>query len=360
MGAVRVAYTLEQCWHRVPGGTAVAAIEVARALPSVRPDVELIGVSGRHGSDSAVTFDITIDVASLPLSGPLLYEASLRLRRPLVERATGPIDLVHATTIIPFATRHPVVTTVHDLAFLRHPGFFTRRGLSVFRRSLRAVRRRSRLVLCSSQTTWNDCAEAGIAPERLRLVPLGVRPSTVTDEAVDLVRQRLALPGEYLLFVGTIEPRKNLAGLIDALAARPDLPPLVVAGASGWGDSGLGERANVRLLGHVADHLLGGLYRGAACLVYPSLWEGFGFPVLEAMSHGTPVVTSIGTSTEEVAGGAAVLIDPRDGESITAGIDRALGERGVLARAGRARAAEMTWDKTARATAAVYDEVCSS
>jgi hypothetical protein len=87
MEGVRVAYTLEQCWHRVPGGTAVSAIEVARAMPIVRPDVELLGVSGRHGEDSEVTFDISIDVAGLPISGPLLYESSLRLRQPRVERS---------------------------------------------------------------------------------------------------------------------------------------------------------------------------------------------------------------------------------------------------------------------------------
>jgi glycosyltransferase involved in cell wall biosynthesis len=360
MGVVRVAYTLEQCWHRVPGGTAVAAIEVARALSAARPDVELIGVSGRHEADSPVTFDITIDVASLAASGPLLYEASLRFGRPRVERVTGPIDLVHATTIVPFGTTRPLVTTIHDLAFLRHPEFFTRRGRSVFRRSLRTVRRRSRMVLCSSQATWDDCAEAGIPTERLRLVHLGVRAATADDADVRRVRERYGLPTEYLLFVGTLEPRKNLAALTAALATRTDLPPLVVAGASGWGDSGVADRDEVRLLGHVPDHLLGGLYRGAACLVYPSLWEGFGFPVLEAMAHGTPVVTSSGTSTEEVAGGAAVLVDPRDGDSILAGIERALDERDELVPAGLARAAEMTWERAALATAAVYDEVLAS
>ena len=103
MEGVRVAYTLEQCWHRVPGGTAVSAIEVARAMPMVRADVELLGVSGKHGEDSAVTFDISIDVAGLPVSGPLLYEASLRLRQPRVERVLSDIDLLHNTSIIHLA-----------------------------------------------------------------------------------------------------------------------------------------------------------------------------------------------------------------------------------------------------------------
>jgi len=157
MEGVRVAYTLEQCWHRVPGGTAVSAIEVARAMPMVRADVELLGVSGKHGEDSAVTFDISIDVAGLPVSGPLLYEASLRLRQPRVERVLSDIDLLHNTSIIPFATSGKMVSTVHDLAFLHHPDFFTRRGNAVFARSLKVLKKRADMLLCSSTATVNDC-----------------------------------------------------------------------------------------------------------------------------------------------------------------------------------------------------------
>lgn len=358
MGRVRVAYTLEQCWHRVPGGTAVAAIEVARAMPDVRPDVQLLGVSGRHGDDPAIDLDLSIDVAGLPGRGALLYESVLRLRRPRVERAWPDCDAVHCTTIIPFATSRPMVATVHDLAFLRHPGFFTRRGNDVFRRSFSAVRRRAALVLCSSSATLADCAEAGIPSSRLRLVPLGVRAVAVPDGGIEEARRRLGLPREYLLFVGTVEPRKNLARLVDALSRRADLPPLVVAGAQGWGDARPGSAGStVRWLGHVDERLLPALYRGASAFVYPSLWEGFGLPVLEAMSQGTPVVTSAGVSTEEVAGGAAVLVDPVDDGSIIDGVDRALRDAVALRGLGLARAAEMTWQRAAALTAAAYDEV---
>lgn len=357
MGRVRVAYTLEQCWHRVPGGTAVAAIEVARAMPDVRPDVQLLGVSGRHGDDPAVDLDLSIDVAGLPGRGALLYESMLRLRQPRVERAWPGCDAVHCTTIIPFATSRPMVATVHDLAFLRHPGFFTRRGNDVFRRSLAAVRRRAALVLCSSSATLADCADAGIPSSRLRLVPLGVRPASVADGGVEQARARLGLPSEYLLFVGTVEPRKNLGRLVAALARRPDLPPLVVAGARGWGEGQPAIGAAVQWLGHVEDALLPALYRGASAFVYPSLWEGFGLPVLEAMAQGAPVVTSAGVSTEEVAGGAAVLVDPTDEASILDGIDRALRDAASLRARGLARAAAMTWQRAASLTAAAYDEV---
>ena len=127
MEGMRVAYTLEQCWHRVPGGTAVAALEVARALPEVRPDVTLLGVSGTHHEDPSVNFDVSMDVAGLSLRAPWLYEASLRFNRPRVESVWPDADLVHCTTLIPLATKRPMVATVHDvlvtfalLAFFRY------------------------------------------------------------------------------------------------------------------------------------------------------------------------------------------------------------------------------------------------
>jgi glycosyltransferase involved in cell wall biosynthesis len=229
----------------------------------------------------------------------------------------------------------------------------------VFRRSLAAVRRRAALVLCSSSATLADCAEAGIPLSRLRLVPLGVRATTIPDDGVEQARVRLGLPSEYLLFVGTVEPRKNLGRLVAALARRPDLPPLVVAGAQGWGDGqpAVSTGGTVQWLGHVDDLLLPALYCGASAFVYPSLWEGFGLPVLEAMAQGTPVVTSAGVSTEEVAGGAAVLVDPTDEASILDGIDRALRDAASLRVLGLARAAEMTWQRAAALTATAYDEV---
>jgi glycosyltransferase involved in cell wall biosynthesis len=357
MEGVRVAYTLEQCWHRVPGGTAVSALEVARAMTHVRRDIELVGVSGKHFEDPQLNFDLSIDVVGLRVSGALLYEMSLRLNQPKVERSMTEVDLVHCTTIIPFATNKKMVATVHDLAFLHHPEFFTRRGNDVFRRSLKILKKRADVLLCSSQATVNDCLNEGFEPDRVRHVSLGVRSVLATQDDIDLVRKKYSLPTEYLLFVGTLEPRKNLARLVGALRGRSDLPPLVIAGADGWGDIDVPHSANVQFIGHVDDQHLGAVYAGASVLCYPSLWEGFGLPILEAMAQGTPVVTSIGTSTQEVAGGAAVLVDPLSEESIRNGIDEALRDADVLRQRGRVCAAQATWDKTALATARIYDEV---
>jgi glycosyltransferase involved in cell wall biosynthesis len=357
MEVVRVAYTLEQCWHRVPGGTATAALEVARAMPHVRRDVQLLGVSGRHTDDPAVDFDVSMDVAGLPVAGPLLYETSLRLRWPRVESVWPEAQVVHCTTIIPFATRRKLVATIHDVAFLHHPEFFTRRGNAVFRRSLSALRKRADMVLCSSQATLDDCLEVGFSADRLRLVPLGVRHVAVDDAAVERVRRDMSLPSEFLLFVGTLEPRKNLARLVRAHAARADLPPLVIVGADGWGDLQVVPSERVRFVGHVDDISLHALYKAAAVLVYPSIREGFGLPVLEAMVQSTPVVTSATTSTAEVAGGAAVLVDPLDEDSIADGIACALADADRYVALGRERVHVMTWERAAALTASAYDEV---
>ena len=357
MEGVRVAYTLEQCWHRVPGGTAVSALEVARAMTHVRRDIELVGVSGKHLEDPELNFDLSIDVVGLRVSGALLYEMSLRLNQPKVERSMADIDLVHSTTIIPFATSKKMVATVHDLAFLHHPEFFTRRGNDVFRRSLKILKKRADVLLCSSQATVDDCLSEGFAADRVRHVALGVRSVQASQNDIDHVRKKYSLPSQYLLFVGTLEPRKNLARLVGALRGRSDLPPLVIAGADGWGDIEIPHSANVQFIGYVEDQYLGALYAGASVMCYPSLWEGFGLPILEAMAQGTPVVTSIGTSTQEVASGAAVLVDPLSEESIGNGIDEALRDADILGQRGRERAAQATWDKTAMATARIYDEV---
>jgi glycosyltransferase involved in cell wall biosynthesis len=355
---VRVAYTLEQCWHRVPGGTGVAALRVAQAM-AAHPEVELVGVAGRHPHPPADPWAPPIPVRHLPLAAPWLYETWLRGGWPKVERATGPVDVAHATTLIPCPADAPVVVTLHDLAFLHEPEHFTRHGVRVFQRSLAAIRRHAQLVLCCSHATMDDAAAAGIPADRLRFVPLGVDVDRVDRAAVRAVRATYSLPDEFVLFVGTVEPRKNLRGLVDALALMPDAPPLVVVGADGWGDTGVVASATVRFLGFVPSAHLGALYAAASVFAYPSLREGYGLPVLEAMAQGTPVVTSSGTATEETAGGAAVLVDPRQPADIARGISDALAGPEQWSSAGLARAASLTWATTAEMTVAAYREVVS-
>jgi glycosyltransferase involved in cell wall biosynthesis len=356
---VRVAYTLEQCWHDVPGGTAVAALRIAEHL--IRdPSVELVGVAGRHRRPPPDPWRPPFPVTALPLARPWLYESWLRFRWPPVERATGPVDVCHATALVPAPTQAPLVVTVHDLAFLRTPESFTRHGVRVMRRSLERIERHADIVVCPSQASMADLEGAGIGADRLRLVPLGVDSAAASPAEVDRVRARHDLPPRFVLFVGTIEPRKNLERLALAVARLDEPIPLVIAGADGWGGAaGAVASASVdaRFLGFVGDGELSGLYAAATVFAYPSLWEGFGLPVAEAMAQGTPVITSRDTSTAEVAGGAAVLVDPLDVDDIARGLTAALGDHDRLQVAGLARAAELTWEAAAAATRAVYAEV---
>lgn len=359
----RVAFVLEQCWHRIPGGTAVAAIELARALGD-NTDVELVGVAAFHRRPAPPPYTAPIPIRHLPLPRLAMYEAWHRLRAPRVQRTTGRVDIVHATSIAIPPKSAPLVVTMHDLAFLHEPSHFTRRGLSFFRRGLALAKRDADLLLCVSRATRHDCIDAGFDPDRLLTVPLGIDMAPAEPDDVERVANKYGLRRPYVMWSGTIEPRKNLRGVIQAFRSLPSDLDLVLVGPEGWNEN-VGElvgsaRERVRILGFVPRADLAPLYSGAAAFCWPSLLEGFGFPVLEAMTQGTPVVTSKGTSTEELAAGAAVLVDPRDPEGIAAGLRSVLEDAALAAKlrdAGLKRAAEYTWARTARLTADAYARV---
>ena len=353
---MRIAYTLEQCWHRVPGGTGIAAIETGRELAHI-DGVEMVGVAGRHKRPPTAGFAPPMPVASLPLGGPLLYEAWLRLKWPKAESVVEGADLVHATTIITPATSLPLVSTIHDLAFIRHPEFFTDHGNKVFNKSMNILRDSAAMLLCSSLATIEDCKTAGFETSRLRHVPLGVSVHDVSDADVARIRTTYSLPSEFVLFVGTLEPRKNLTRLVEALSSMSDAPPLIVVGMEGWGDAAVTTSHDVRFTGFVPSADLPALYKACSVFAYPSILEGYGLPVLEAMAQGAPVVTSRGTSTEEVAGGAAVLVDPLEVESIAHGIVTALGDAQALRDGGKAHAQSCSWKRTAELTVQAYRDV---
>lgn len=365
---MRVAVPLEQCWHEVPGGTAGTALELTAALHG-REDVEIIGVAARHRSAPPAEWRPAVPVVHLPLPRRVLYETWHGLRRPPVESATGPVDLCHAVGGAVPGSGAPLVFTVHDLAFVHHPELFTAQGRRFFRRALRLVRDEAAQVQVPSRSTLEDCAAAGIERSRLRLVPWGVTVGAVTPESVETARRRFGLRSRYVVFVGTLEPRKNLRGLLTAwqLLDRADLE-LVVIGPAGWGDAGPGtgtDRStlpeNVTMTGFVDGSTRDALVAGAVVSCYPSVFEGFGLPVLEAMALGCPVVTSAGTSTEElVAGGAGIAVDPLDPSAIAAALASVIDDEGLrdrLSQAGRARAGSYTWERAAGLALAGYREV---
>lgn len=367
---MRVALTLEALWHRVPGGTARAAVELAGALEA-RDDVTVDGVAAWHFAKPTEPPPATVRIYQHRLARPLLYESWSRWTHPRVRRRRC-VDVVHSTTIVPPPTGGvPLVVSVHDLAFRRFPDRFEGRVVRLLERSWRRVLTRADAVLSPSVATSADLRAAGLDADRLFLVPLGHTPRPVSAETRSAVRQRHRLDGPFVLSVGTVEPRKNLPALLAAFAAlapdRRDLS-LVMAGPAGWGPNvtqlrqSLSPEVRERVIttGFVDDDELAALYCEAAAFCYPSLLEGFGLPVLEAMSYGAPVVTSSGTATEEVAGDAAVMVDPNEPTDIAAGLARVLDDDGLaeaLSAAGRARAATFTWEKTAAATVDVYRQL---
>jgi glycosyltransferase involved in cell wall biosynthesis len=258
------------------------------------------------------------------------------------------VDVLHCSSFRgPLRSSVPLVVTVHDLAVLRHPEAFNRWTRTYSRAFVPRVIRAAQRVIAVSEFTKRELIDLlGVPGERIRVIPNATTEPFGTNGA--------RAEGEFVLAVGTLEPRKNLRRLADA--ARSADVELRVAGARGWGDVRV-RGDGVRFLGFVPDDELARLYRGALCVAYASLYEGFGIPVLEALACGAPVVTSAGTAMAEVADGAAVLVDPRDTDAIAAGLREAIARREELAALGPERARRFTWQASAEATAAVYAEV---
>ena len=297
-----------------------------------RPDLELVRLAFGGGGRAAT---IARDAVWYPLGLP---------RRSRAAR----LELLHCPTFrAPLRSSMPLVVTVHDLAVLRFPEVFNRWTRTYSRLAVPRAVRAAEAVIAVSEFTKNELTELlSIPPDRIRVIPNAADDAFAPDGA--------AAAGEYLLAVGTLEPRKNLPALAEA--ARRSRLELRVVGRRGWGNVEL-DGDGVRWLGEVPDMELAALYRGALCVAYTSLYEGFGLPVLEAMACGTPVVTSAGSAMEEVAGPAAVLVDARDPEAIATGIAQALGRRDELKRLGLERARAFSWARAADETATVYREL---
>lgn len=296
------------------------------------------------------------------------------------EQALGPVaaararlDLLHGpVNALPLAAPCRGVVTIHDLAFLAHPaalGAGRRRYLTAI--TALSARRAAKIIAVSAFTRDEIVARLGVSAAKVAVVHNAVDPSFAPLPAEECARFRAeqGLPERFILCVGTLEPRKNLTGLLDAFArlAPQTAADLVIVGGQGWlyddalaRVATLGLAGRVRFAGFVPDEELPRWYNAARVFVYPSLYEGFGLPPLEALACGVPTVTSAGTAMAEVVGDAALLADPRDPEALAAALGRALDDtilRAALREAGPRRAGSFTWARAAAATRAVYDEV---
>jgi glycosyltransferase involved in cell wall biosynthesis len=341
-------------------------------LPAAAPDLRLL----------AFTPDVDLDAAPrLQQRRSTRWDTQRPLRRILWEQAALPLlarqaqlDLLHgAVNINPALSPCPTVVTVHDLSFMRTPQAFPpmqRAYLhSQVRRSVAAARR----VIAVSQATKQDVVDLFGAPaDRIDVVYNGVDASFCPAPAgeVEAFRRGAGLPERFILHLGTLEPRKNLPRLVQAFAqvrahdAGQPAVKLVLAGGRGWDYDAIfaevarqGLEQEVLFPGYVSDEDLAWWYRAAAVFVYPSLLEGFGLPVLEAMACGAPTVTSNLSSLPEVAGDAALLVDPMSVDALAGALLRLLADADLareLRTRGLAQAARFPWSRTAQETAAVY------
>ncbi len=304
------------------------------------------------------------------------YSLQEQLVIPLAAARAG-VGVLHVPHyVIPLLYPGRLVVTVHDIIHVLFPEFLPSRfGLPYARTMIRWAVRRARWVIAASQTTANDLKRFfGASVDKLKVIPNGALPvfTTPGDVATDqALRARLGICGEYLLHVGNHKPHKNAEGVLKAYQMlvhekREGVPPMLFVGGF-HPDGRLANRARamglgalVRCLGHVAHAELAALYRGARFFVYPTLYEGFGLPVLEAMASGTPVLAGDVAAVREVAGDAILRVNPRDTVALAAAMRRLLedGElRAQLAEKGRRRAVAYRWSEAAAATAAVYEAV---
>jgi glycosyltransferase involved in cell wall biosynthesis len=368
---VKVAFHVDQLWFSAPGGIGTYVWELLPALADEDPSVDIVPFRSAWDHEPPKMWLLSRPPVVIPRSIRTLYPSWDLLGRPGLPPSLADAAVVHATNpaaVPPVGDDQRLVVTVHDLAFERFPELFPRDWRWLYRAGLRAAVKRADAILVPSQRTADDLIDSTSIPSsRVYVTPLAPSlAATALDpgEALD----RFGITRPYILSVGTLEPRKNLVRLVRAYRqVAPDVPhQLVLAGPAGWhADELEGELSRVGpgmivRTGHLSGEDLDVLYRGADVFAYPSLYEGFGLPVVEAMARGVPTLTSDTSSLPEVAGDAALLVDPTDVSEIAEGLARLLTDHAFaedLRQRGLQRAATFTWAATARATLGVYRQL---
>jgi glycosyltransferase involved in cell wall biosynthesis len=345
-----------------------------RYVPDVAPEDDLVVFTGPQRPAATAGFDRTIEWrhSRLPTVRPPVRIAWEQTAGVVAARRAH-LDVLHSpVNVVPLGVSIPQVVTVHDLGFHHFPGQYPGMKQRYLNAMTRLSIRRAAAVITVSEATRRDVIDVyRVDPAQVVTVPNGVDDSMrpLDDDAINQFRERNGLPDHFVLFLGTLQPRKNIEVLVRAYALlADDLDwPLIIAGAKGWmyerlfalvGEMDLTER--VRFTGYVAPEELAYWYNAAAMLVYPSRYEGFGLPLLEAMACGTSVIAANASSLPEVVGDCGVLVEPDDVTGFAEAIRRLAGNDGYrqqLEQAGIERAASFSWRNTARKTVDVYHHV---
>ena len=356
-GAVRVVYDVSPLSHPLTGVGNYVRGSLAGLVEAAGGAHELVAFAptspaGRKAIPRALDgLDVELRLVPLPLS-QRWRDGWSRLGRPALERFVGAFDVFHYSDwMYPPQAGGVRATTVHDLVPLRFPEWVTPKTAAMHGAKYANTARTADLVFVNSEYTGRDVVERlGVGSDRVRVAYPGVKDAFRPDgDHADLGRP-------YVLTVATLEPRKNLETLVAAHRLLGDELLLAVAGGSGWGDQPELRGANIVRLGFVSDDELARLYRGAAAAVYPSRFEGFGMPIIEAMACGAPTVASAHASMDEAAGAAAIRADPDDPEAIAAAIREALDRRDELVPAGLEHARRFTWRAAGETFLAGYEE----
>jgi len=368
-----VAFQIDQLWFQAPGGIGTYVRNLVPALARQDPSLEIRLFHARFPGEAPPerwVREFWVEELSAPIR--TLYPRWNLTGRPGLPVSLGSADILHApnpAAIPPAGSNQRLVVAIHDLAFDYYPGMYPRNWRTLYKLGMRATVRRADAIVTPSRNTAEDVlTRTKVAPERIHVVPLAASLE-VRSEDPDLALARLKIPRPYVLFVGTLEPRKNLVRLIRAYrrVAANGLPhALVLAGPLGWHDQALHREIALRgpgdivMTGAVDQPQLDALDRGADAFVYPSLYEGFGLPVVEALARGIPTVASNTSSVPEVAGDATLGVNPRSVREISNAIESILANTDLaesLARRGLTRAERFSWDETARLTLQVYEQV---
>jgi len=339
-----------------------------RTLPAAARGLRLTAYVGAGVADSFAGWQVRR--TALPGNRPFLRILWEQALQPVALQRAG-VDLVHAPVNVgPLVRTCPLVVTVHDVSFRLYPETF-RPAQRLYQSAMArwTARHADRVIAVSESTRSDVLRHFGVAPERVVVVHNGVDDifHRYPDHAIEAFRREKGLPERFLLCVATLEPRKNIVRLLEALARVPDAPPLVICGGKGWyyhtifaAIERLGLSGRVYLPGYIPAAELPLWYNAASWFIYPSLYEGFGLPALQALACGTPSIVSRASALPEVVGDAAVLVDPLDVEAMAGTLAQVLADpalAGVLCQKGVERARRFSWTRTAEETAAIYRAV---